>query len=61
MALQTMRSSFAPKYWAVTMPQPPLIPLKMEKNRKEMEPVAPTAARALAPSSWPTIMESARL
>ena len=49
MDLQTMRSLRAPKYWAVTMPQPPLMPLKMEKKRKEMEPVAPTAARESAP------------
>ena len=37
------------------------LPLKTEKNRKEMEPVAPTAASAPAPSIRPTIMESARL
>ena len=57
----TMSCSRAPKYRAVTIPQPPLIPLKMEKNKKEIEPVAPTAARAFAPSSWPTIIESAML
>ena len=60
-ALRTRSSFRAPKYWAVTMLQPPLMPLKMEKNRNEMDPVAPTAARALAPRSRPTIMESARL
>ena len=57
----TMSCSRAPKYRAVMIPQPPLIPLKIEKNKKEIEPVAPTAARAFAPSSWPTIIESAML
>ena len=61
MLRRTMPSCRAPKYCAVTMPHPPLIPLKMEKNRKEMEPVEPTAASAFAPSSCPTIIESARL
>ena len=35
--------------------------VKKEKKRKEMEPVAPTAASAFAPSICPTIMESAIL
>lgn len=43
------------------IPPPLLIPLQMEKKRKDMDPVAPTAARESAPSSRPTIMESARL
>ena len=36
----------APKNCEVTMPQPELMPLQMEKNKKVTEPVAPTDARA---------------
>ena len=61
MARFTLPWSWAPKYWAVTMPPPEEMPLQTEKNRNVTEPVAPTAASAPAPMNWPTMTESAML
>ena len=61
MARFTRPVSPAPKYCAVTMPPPLLMPLHTEKNKNDIEPVAPTAASAFAPMNRPTMMESARL
>ena len=61
MALFTSSFLPAPKSCAVTIPPPLLIPLLTEKKRNDTEPVAPTAASESLPSSFPTIIVSARL
>ena len=43
---------------ATGMAKPLHMPVQKPMMRKLMEPVAPTAARAFAPSSRPTIMVS---
>ena len=57
----TLSSSLAPKYLEAVIPPPLATPMQNEKNKKEREPVEPTAARASGPTTRPTIAESARL
>ena len=51
----------APIRWATGMAKPLHTPVQKPMTKKLMEPVEPTAARAWAPSSLPTIMVSIKL
>ena len=61
MTFLTLCSSLAPKYFEAAIPLPFETPIQNEKNKKDSEPVEPTAASASAPTKRPTIAESARL
>ncbi len=47
--------------WATGIAKPLHTPMQKPMTKKLMEPVEPTAARAVAPSSLPTIMVSIML
>ncbi len=51
----------APKAWAAGMQNPAQMPFTNPITRKVRAPVAPTAARALVPTSFPTTAASAML
>ena len=51
----------APKHWAAITEKPLVRPWAKPRIKKEMAPVAPTAARALSPTACPTIKASAQL
>ena len=57
----TLSSSFAPKYFAITIPAPCAVPMKNEERRNISGPEDATAARALVPRNLPTINVSAVL
>ena len=58
MARAVPASSFAPKNWETTIPEPMALPKQREVNTIETEPVAPTEAKAFAPIKCPTIILS---
>ena len=58
MARAVPASSFAPKNWEITIPEPMAMPKQSEVNTIETEPVAPTEAKASAPIKCPTIFLS---
>jgi hypothetical protein len=61
MERESFSRSFAPKYWATIIPAPVEIPINNTIKRFSIGPALPTAARALSPIYFPTIMESAVL
>ena len=54
-------SSFAPKYFAMTMPNPQTIPLRNSVSKSLRDAVEPTAARDVCPIVPPIIRVSMRL
>ena len=48
----------APKYWATITVAPMVIPIKRTSRRLRIGPLAPTAAKAVSPTYFPTTMES---
>lgn len=52
---------FAPKNCEITIELPMLSPVAIATNKKLMDEEAPTAARAFAPTKFPTIIESITL
>ncbi len=56
--LESSWRRLAPKYWAVITPAPVEMPTKSTSSRLIIGPLAPTAAKALSPTYWPTTMES---
>ena len=51
----------APKYCDTRMPAPVEMPMNSSSRRLRIGPLAPTAASALSPTYWPTMIESAVL
>lgn len=49
---------FEPKLWATGMEKPEQTPMQKPTIKKLMEPVEPTAARALVPKNRPTMTVS---
>ena len=60
-AVSVLVESFAPRYRAMTTPAPMAIPLKNPTIMKIRFPDELTAASALLPTKFPTIMESTAL
>ena len=50
--------SWAPKYWALRIPAPVAMPMNRTSSRFRIGPAVPTAASAVSPIYWPTMMES---